>query len=140
MKSNTKIILLSCFYLLVSTAIGQNFNFKATNYIFSSDSLAGFDEDASRKSAMAIRVFGEEYKMYMYYAKREFINTKYNLSDKLIITTNQNAQTTNKGTSITSSSCVNSDFEEASLMTANPVSADLQSVLCVNPDLTLLSL
>src|SRR5688572_18711555 len=49
------------------------------NYIFSSDSLNGFDEMSAKHSALGVGAYGDEFKVFMYNAKRSFINDKYHL-------------------------------------------------------------
>lgn len=47
--------------------------------VFSTDSLKGFDEQKAQIDAMYDNCFGEEFKVFMSKAKRNYINTKYGL-------------------------------------------------------------
>ncbi|MGZ3884379.1 MAG: hypothetical protein ACXVPD_09290, partial [Bacteroidia bacterium] len=49
------------------------------SYVFDTDSLAGFDEELAKQVAFNEGFFGEEFKVYMYRAKRNYINAKYNI-------------------------------------------------------------
>src|SRR5688572_29492857 len=49
------------------------------NYIFSSDSLNGFDEMSAKHAALGVGAYGDEFKVFIYKAKRSFIDEKYNL-------------------------------------------------------------
>ena len=75
------------------------------SYLFSADSLSGFDENLTKQNAFNDGFFGSEYKVYMYRAKRNFVNGKYNLlasSQNQIKYINANAAT---------AACLNEDFE-----------------------------
>jgi gliding motility-associated-like protein len=52
---------------------------KASQYIFSNDSIAGFDETAASAAAFQNNCFGKEFNVCMYLQKRKFINEKYNI-------------------------------------------------------------
>ena len=56
----------------------SDFNFKKS-YIFSTDSILGFDEQLASSAAMANAAYGEEYKYFMYLQKRKFIIQKYHI-------------------------------------------------------------
>lgn len=79
-------------------------------YLFDTDSLKGFDEEAARRSALSEQFFGSEFKIRMYRLKREFINNKYGLVTKnqLYATGNYHAES-NRASS--AASCLNEDFE-----------------------------
>ncbi len=70
------------FILFCLLFLAVNFGVKAqdgrhsvpVNYIFSSDSLKGFDENSAKQGAFDVGAYGEEYKVYMYAAKRHFID------------------------------------------------------------------
>lgn len=76
------------------------------SYNFPSDSLKGFDQASANNAALAGGFFGIEYKVYMYRAKRDFINNKYGYGP---------APTMNNAKGITpiinAAPCVNEDFE-----------------------------
>ncbi len=85
------------------------------NYIFSQDSLQGFNSAVHQKQAQQVNYVGFEYKMFMYKSKREFIKHKYGLhteqSFDIFGTTAKNIppqMTPNVAP------CVNEDFETGS--------------------------
>jgi gliding motility-associated-like protein len=53
------------------------------NHVFDSDSLSGFDESANSAMAVSNGCYGNEFKMFMNRAKRQFINAKYNVNAPL---------------------------------------------------------
>lgn len=85
-------------------------------YVFSSDSLSGFDETTAKQAAFAANAYGDEYKVFMYMAKREYIKAKYSLPT----IAPQLPASANKGAAITVANCVNEDFEQGSLSSAVP--------------------
>ncbi|MCE3229125.1 MAG: Protein of unknown function precursor, partial [Bacteroidetes bacterium] len=50
-----------------------------SNYIFTEDSLSGFDEPAARMSALNDGYIGKEFKVKMFYEKRLYVNNKYGI-------------------------------------------------------------
>jgi hypothetical protein len=64
---------------LINTIYSQN-KYAFLKYVFPSDSIRGFDETFAKHEALSRGFFGPEYKVYMYRAKREFINQKYGYS------------------------------------------------------------
>ena len=100
--------LLFFFFVAFLSLITTNLKAQISNsYIFSQDSLIGFDEQNSREIAAVKHLVGQEFKFYMYHAKREFVNHKYHLShlDNLVWTTAKTASV--------QPSCSNVDFEDA---------------------------
>ncbi len=82
MKQNRLIFFFTT--LLVSGVIrSQSNTFPNVNYIFSPDSLIGFDENSAKQDAFHIGCFGSEFKVYMYYSKRNFVNSKFNLKKSI---------------------------------------------------------
>ncbi|MES2515494.1 MAG: gliding motility-associated C-terminal domain-containing protein [Bacteroidota bacterium] len=77
------------------------------NYVFAQDSLAGFNEQQAKQIATSKNLVGREFKFYMYKAKREFVNHKYQLNhaDNIVWRTLQTASV--------QPSCSNVDFENA---------------------------
>lgn len=76
----------SLYTLFFSVAVLISSHIKAqipVNYIFTRDSLKGFDEQTANMKALQNNCFGQEYKSYMYKAKRDFVIQKYNLSDDI---------------------------------------------------------
>ncbi|HWY11902.1 MAG TPA: hypothetical protein VN026_11285, partial [Bacteroidia bacterium] len=79
------------------------------SYIFPSDSISGFNESASSAEALKGAFFGIEYKVFMYRAKRDFINKKFGYgsapSMASVAKTIPNI--------INAAPCVNEDFESS---------------------------
>jgi gliding motility-associated-like protein len=102
---------LSAFLVLIcslfcSTNLLSQQNLKYLSYVFASDSIQGFDENTAKQDAFNRGFFGNEYKVYMYRAKRDFITQKYGYSPRPSM---DNA----KGSSpvVNAAPCVNEDFE-----------------------------
>jgi gliding motility-associated-like protein len=124
MKKKIIISLVSAFALLfVSGSINAQVPFKYLSYVFPSDSLAGFDEDAAKKEALNRGFFGSEYHVIMYSMKRNFINQKYGFTPPPTMN-NSGTAANAKGSNPTvlNAPCVNEDFE-ASPSTAGTTSA-----------------
>lgn len=98
------------------------------SYVFSADSLSGFDENAAKQAAFATNAYGDEYKVFMYFAKRDYIKAKYNLPTAAPLELSQ----VYKGAAITAANCVNEDFEEGSLTSAVPGTLTIGSITGVN--------
>ncbi|MBN8694129.1 MAG: gliding motility-associated C-terminal domain-containing protein [Bacteroidetes bacterium] len=119
---------------LVLSATNANAQFEhpnvAPNYIFSADSIKGFDENAASAAILADDYVGDEYKVMMYYMKRDFVKAKYNLK-----TVEPIAPSTAKGgspNSIAVANCVNEDFEEAGLVSAVPGTINVTLPTAIN--------
>ncbi|MES2681298.1 MAG: gliding motility-associated C-terminal domain-containing protein [Bacteroidota bacterium] len=84
-----------------------------TSYIFSADSVSGFDETNSSLEALSHGCFGAEYKAFLYIQKRNFIKQKYNLQPTPVtpLTLFQSQQPLR--TSAIGGACDNEDFELA---------------------------
>ncbi len=109
MKKNSLLkVFIVCFLLTINKNFAQAPKLNATkNYIFTNDSIAGFEEVAAKNSAISEGFLGEEFKVRMFQLKRAYINAKYNLDpvkNSFLNTYN------NKFTAITPA-CVNEDFE-----------------------------
>ncbi len=112
---------LIAFMILAITisASAQENNNKALDYrsifVFDSDSLKGFDEQWESASALAYGCYGNEYKIYMFKAKRRYINTKYNIVAPTVYSQKNVAPyNLQKSTTLPSSgACSNEDFEDA---------------------------
>ena len=50
-----------------------------TSYIYTNDSIAGFDEQAASAAAIENAIYGQEFKYFMYEEKRKFVIQKYNI-------------------------------------------------------------
>lgn len=89
-------------------------------YVFSADSLIGFDENSAKQGAFNAMAYGDEYKVYMYAAKRNFIDAKYKLikpvkEAQYISNPNNSVAKYNPALpSILAANCQNEDFEEGS--------------------------
>jgi gliding motility-associated-like protein len=117
--SINKLALFFILFLAVSFGVkAQHGNQINVNYIFSSDSLVGFDESAAQQAAFNIGAYGEEFKVYMHVEKRQFIDAKYNLikpvkEEKYVYS---NSSSNNKGPTypnVLVANCNNEDFEAA---------------------------
>lgn len=82
------------------------------NYIFSQDSIAGFDEQSASAGAFAENFFGDEYKVFMYRAKRTYIKQKYGLRSSPPRTLFQNPSVL-RPSAVNAGGCNNEDFELA---------------------------
>jgi hypothetical protein len=112
MQSNRKSILPLLFFIMLF--INKNFSQVSVkaSYIFTRDSVDGFDESAASAGALSNGCFGDEFKVFLYNQKRIYIKRKYNLK-----TASQNNKTLYQNansykTSLTpGGSCNNEDFE-----------------------------
>lgn len=99
-------------------------------YIFVSDSVAGFDEIAASARAMANASYGDEYKVFMYHAKRNYIKQKYNLKTPAplqpVVTLFNNPLVSK--TAALAAACDNEDFELATAQISAP--SAVQGWLC----------
>jgi gliding motility-associated-like protein len=80
------------------------------SYIFDSDSIMGFDEESAKQGAFNAGAFGDEYKVYMYFAQREFVKIKYNLQEPFFLPSN--AKGGSPVVNPLTAACVNEDFED----------------------------
>ncbi len=105
MKNNSRIIkTLSVLMVLLLT----QFTFAQRNG-FHGDSLAGFDEEAAKKSALSEGFFGNEFPVRMAQMKRSYINAKYGIQPK---NTKSYFLTPNNGEKVlVAPACQNEDFE-----------------------------
>jgi gliding motility-associated-like protein len=115
MKSNfIKTVALAVFLAFFSQKGTAQFEV-IRNYVFTADSVMGFDEQAASAAAFANACYGVEYKVFMYREKRTFIKQKYNLPTVVAPATTlyQNALASAM-VSFTGGACNNEDFELAS--------------------------
>ncbi len=95
-----------------------------TSYIFAGDSIAGFDEPSASANATAAKLYGLEYKLFMYDQKRTYIKKKFNLKTE---NTNSNFRYIQaallKSMLVAGGGCNNEDFELATsqINAPNPV-------------------
>ncbi|MBS1652960.1 MAG: gliding motility-associated C-terminal domain-containing protein [Bacteroidetes bacterium] len=92
--------------------------FKVYSYVFTQDSIAGFDEESVKSMATQYGVYGNEFINYMYIKKRAYVKSKYNLRTTYPKAHVYNYPVTNfnaKLSSVLASSgaCNNEDFEDA---------------------------
>lgn len=97
--------------ILLSNSVISQSHLKYLDYIFPMI-IAGFNADAANITAMNHYYFGIEYKVYMYKAKRDFINTKYGFYNSFSQQTNKTGPAT-----INAAPCVNEDFEASASTT-----------------------
>jgi hypothetical protein len=113
MKKNVKMIaVLGAVFTMafgqISAQSSKVFNTGLKNYVFSPDSLEGFDEQAARASAIDQGFVGDEFPVRMWQLKRTHINNKYGLWPvKSNNTKGMNYATSN----IVVPACTNEDFE-----------------------------
>jgi gliding motility-associated-like protein len=98
-----KALLLCIFFVVFSTNVKAQ-RLTDFNKVFDQDSLEGFDEELAKSNAFEHGAFGEEFKVFMFYARREFIHDKYSL---------HSGSTNLKGANpiVATAACVNEDFE-----------------------------
>ncbi len=109
MKKIYSLLLLSVF----SIALNAQNRLAYLSYVFPSDSLKGFEEERIKQDALSRGFFGSEYKVFMYRAKRNFINEKYGFTGYQF---KQGAPVVNNAP------CVNEDFEASTVGTVTAVS------------------
>ncbi|MCA0431604.1 MAG: hypothetical protein LCH32_13990, partial [Bacteroidetes bacterium] len=118
MKINFKnlTIALAVFCCFTKTSNAQNAKLNALkSYVFTSDSISGFDEQVAKSNALQFGLYGEEFKVFMYKQKRSFIKEKYNLQTVYTkqISTITPLSSANKTSAMPSSgACNNEDFED----------------------------
>ncbi|MDX2173209.1 MAG: gliding motility-associated C-terminal domain-containing protein [Bacteroidota bacterium] len=86
------------FYLLKNQA----------KYIFNSDSLHGFEQDAAERAALSEGYFGDEFKVRMYQYKRDYIKSKYHFKEP------STSKFFEASLFARAASCSNEDFEASS--------------------------
>ncbi|MBA2611468.1 MAG: PKD domain-containing protein [Bacteroidetes bacterium] len=97
-----------CLLVLNLYCLGQ----KKFQTVFNSDSLTGFNEPMSKSKAFKENMFGKEFHSYMSREKRNFINTKYNITTQSPNTFNQRPLSSNNQVMVP---CTNMDFEAGNL-------------------------
>lgn len=112
MKRNHLIFVLAC---LAGSLISQSNRYAFLSYVFPSDSLSGFNDEKVKLEALSRGFFGIEYEVFIYRAKRNFINAKYG---------NDNTGTNKYELSVVANSapCVNEDFEASPAGTVSAIS------------------
>lgn len=115
------LFIISCFF---SHSVNSQSHLKYLDYIFPTDSLAGFDNDAANLTAMNHHYFGIEYKVYLYKAKRDFINIKYGYSNPPFQQINKTGPAT-----INAAPCMNEDFELSASTTGTTAASSIGNTL-----------
>lgn len=106
--------------LFAQAGVSQNNKIVQHNFIFSTDSLAGFDELAAKNSAISEGFLGEEFKVRMWSLKRSYVNSKYGITPKIHKYKNSSYNLRPSSAAV----CVNEDFEASSpgvITTANQI-------------------
>ncbi|MBL7911476.1 MAG: hypothetical protein JNJ41_10520, partial [Bacteroidia bacterium] len=115
MKPTKKIIIILLTFIaaFANKSIGQ-VEFKST-YIFTSDSVSGFDETAASSAALANGCYGKEFKVFLYNQKRIYVKQKYNLKTKSSknLSVFQNPNSFKTSLLPPGGACNNEDFELA---------------------------
>jgi hypothetical protein len=101
----TKSLALIFLCLVTLSTNSQTHTRSLFDYVFSSDSLRGFNEDQVRQIMVAEGTNPQDFKGYMYFAKRQFVDEKYKL-----VTNDQFAFKTSPSTPA-AAPCVNEGFE-----------------------------
>ncbi|MBA2611773.1 MAG: gliding motility-associated C-terminal domain-containing protein [Bacteroidetes bacterium] len=126
MKKMQKMMKLFVFALIIACQAGYaQINRTAQNappftYVFTADSLAGFEEEAARNSAISEGFLGQEFKIRMYQLKRAYVNSKFNLTPQKYLKNPFNYA--NRPSAVPA--CVNEDFEgstAANITTSNQI-------------------
>ncbi len=115
-----KNILPAIILLISQVALAQNNKAIKPSYVFSVDSLIGFDETAAQNSAISEGFLGEEFKVRMWQLKRIYINSKYGITPKITKYKNSNYNNLKAHAAV----CVNEDFEASTagiITTANQI-------------------
>ncbi|MBA3681538.1 MAG: gliding motility-associated C-terminal domain-containing protein [Bacteroidetes bacterium] len=114
------IVLLSFIALFAHKSIGQ-VGLKAS-YIFTGDSIAGFDEAAASSSALANGCYGKEFKVFLYNQKRIYVKQKYNLktTSEKKLTLFKNPASFKTSLLPPGGACNNEDFELATFQILAP--------------------
>ena len=113
MKKIYSLLLLSVF----SIALNAQNRLAYLSYVFPSDSLKGFEEERIKQDALSRGFFGSEYKVFMYRAKRNFINEKFKINNN-----NEEFNKVRLPLKINAAPCINEDFEATPIGTVASVS------------------
>jgi gliding motility-associated-like protein len=143
-KVTIKLALLSLMLLGINVSLKAQSVFGVpVNYVFAPDSLEGFDEAAAIQGAFDAEAYGDEYKVYMYAAKRQYVDRKYNIihapapelptkSYNSYKAPNINAKANPGNPVIAVAACQNEDFEEGSLSSPVPGTITVATSAMVN--------
>lgn len=115
MRTNLKKVIAVMLFLAAFTTktTAQNPQLSVmANYIYSQDSIAGFDEQAASAGALTDGFFGKEFKIYMYRAKRDYVKQRYHLKTAPPVTLYQNP-ISSRPPAVPGGACNNEDFELA---------------------------
>ncbi|MBL7920111.1 MAG: gliding motility-associated C-terminal domain-containing protein [Bacteroidia bacterium] len=122
MKTTKKIIIVLLAFIasFANKSWGQ-VGLKST-YIFTADSVAGFDEAAAASAALANGCYGKEFKVFLYNQKRIYVKQKYNLKTASAkkLTLFQNPASFKTSALPPGGACNNEDFELATSQVIAP--------------------
>lgn len=100
-----KLFALIVFSLVFFNSFSQVNRNSVLTYTFAADSLSGFNEEDAKKEALLNGFLGQEFEVYLYQVKRNFINKKYNQANSTNSLDNPSFYKMNNAP------CVNEDFE-----------------------------
>ena len=103
-----RIFIIYLFFISASVIAQTN-----VQLMFDADSLSGFDIKASNAKAISENMYSREYKFFTSRAKRNFINTKYNLIPQN--SNSFNLRPLSNSNNQVMAACTNMDFETANL-------------------------
>jgi gliding motility-associated-like protein len=111
------LIFVCCFFCKHNSFAQQSARLKYLSYVFPQDSLSGFHEHAANRAALRGGFFGLEYKVFMYRAKRNYINKKYGFSPP----PSMDSYGAKGSTPVVNGApCVNEDFEASPVGLVGP--------------------
>ncbi|MEO6303472.1 MAG: gliding motility-associated C-terminal domain-containing protein [Bacteroidia bacterium] len=115
MKATRKIFVILWTFIALNVNKTQAQVDLKTSYIFTSDSIAGFDEPSVSQAALANGCYGKEFKVFLYNQKRIYIKQKYHLQTKNVknLTLFQNPDLSKSSALVAGGACNNEDFELA---------------------------
>lgn len=102
-----KIFTLIFIILIAFDSNSQNSRYAFLSYIFPSDSIGDFNEETAKSEALSRGFFGNEFKVFMYRAKRNYLNEKYRYNVQM------NSFNKNVTSVINVAPCTNMDFESS---------------------------
>jgi len=120
MTSSIKFLIAVLVFLMAFADKGKAQIEVIANYVYSGDSISGFDEQAASAAALANSCFGREYKVFLYRAKREYIKQKYNIKTVIPVTTTLFQNPVSRPPATPGGACDNEDFELATSNIAAP--------------------
>lgn len=98
-------------------------------YVFPSDSIQGFDQDACNQAALARKCFGMEYHTFNYMEKRKFINQKYSLNPSNSTSYINAKPIISQTFQVNNAPCVNEGFESSPATALSTTATSIQNNL-----------